>query len=453
MPLRSIAIAFVAAAVSLFSSIACAGGPFIVDEAATGTALQWQDKTLKWCPDPGDLASTVLHDTAVQWITEAFGKWTAVQLHNSSNTLVDTAAISVALDTGCPTEEINLDNFLDYYNGDEGPSVVIFDETGDIIAEFSGEENREFVVGLSQPLAADSTGKYITKGIAIFNGLLLASDNTVLGTDLTTKSAYFKATVIHELGHLLNLDHSQTNYEDIKICERGKACDYSQYIPTMYPELISTSQGELNRDDQVTLSWIYPTADFQSQFCVITGKILDGDGNPLQGVHVTATRSADSPTPYVEARSFVSGAMYPACEGDSRYYLYGIVPGRAYKVYYEPIGEDFTGASGFEPLDNPPSGFDAGDILGSDDATTVSCSEGGQIIEMPDVTIDTSNPCGSSGGSTDTTSSSSKVSCSLSRDLSADSAFGSAAMLCMLASAVLIAGRLAANRKPSGKVS
>ena len=453
MRLRCIATACIAIAVVLGSVSARAGGPFYVDEAASGTALQWENRTMKWCPDPGDLSSTVTHDTAVQWITEALNKWTSVKLRNASNQLVDTTSISTAQDTGCPISDITVDNYEDYYNGDPGPTVVVFDDKGDIIVKFMGEANRDYVVGLSVPQAADSTGKYITKGIAIFNGLLLANDNTTLGADLATKSSYYKATVLHELGHLLNLDHSQTNYESIKNCDVGSSCDSGSYSPTMYPELISTSQSDLNRDDEVTISWLYPTTELMGQFCLITGKIIDGDGRPLKGVHVTATRAEGTSTPLVEARSFVSGALYPLCEGDGTYFLYGIVPGRAYKVSYESIGADFTGASSLEPLDNPPRGFDSGEILGSDDATTVSCSQAGETIEMQDLKIDTANPCSSSSSSTDTTSSSSKMSCSLARGPAADAASGSAAMMCILASAILLAGRSVTSRRLSGKVS
>ncbi|MBN1283612.1 MAG: hypothetical protein JXA24_07570 [Proteobacteria bacterium] len=451
MPLRGTAALVAVLAAVLFSVSARAGGPFYVDDAASGTALQWENQTLKWCPDPGDLASSVPHDTAVQWITEALGKWTSVKLRNASNQLVDTTSVSTAMDAGCPVMNITVDNYLDYYNGDEGPTVVVFDETGEITAVFVGEENKDGVVGLSVPLASDSSGKFITKGIVIFNGLLLASDNTTLGSDLATKSSYYKATVLHELGHLLNLDHSQTNYEYVKDCELGSTCDNSTFIPTMYPELISTSQSDLNRDDEVTISWLYPTPVLGSQFCLITGRILDGDDRPLKGVHVTATRAEGTTTPLVEARSFVSGAMYPSCDGDSRYYLYGIVPGRAYKVWYEAIGEDFRGASDFEPLDYPPKGFDAGSILGPDDATTVSCSQGGETIEMQDVKIDTANPC--AGTSTATTSSGSKTSCSLVRCGAAHPSSACIAMICILASAALIAGRFVAGRMLSGKAS
>jgi len=434
MRARVFGIVIILLALSAAAFDASAGGPFVVDDVNnSGRAQGWKDDELKWCADPGDLSSTVSHSQAVGWITEAFGKWSQVKLRNASNQSIDTANISISKASSCPTEDIDISNFTDYYNGDAGPTVVVFDDTGDIVAEIVGEENREVVVGLSVPLVSDSAGLNITKGIAIFNGLLLASDNTTLGYDLSTKSSYFKCTVLHELGHLLNLDHSQTNYEYVKNCELGSSCEYGSYIPTMYPELVNTTQGNLNRDDQVTISWLYPTQDFEDEFCVITGKIYDGDGRPLKGVHVTATRTQGTTTPLVEARSFVSGALYPSCSGDSRYYLFGIVPGRSYRVTYEAIGSQFRGASDFEPLDNPPTGFDSGVIPSGSGGETVSCDSGGETIEMADLTIDTGNPCASSSGSgsgsgTTTTSSSS---CTLVRG--ALEAAGAGALVMILA--------------------
>ncbi len=89
----------------------------------------------------------------------------------------------------------------------------------------------------------------------------------------------------------------------------------------------------------------------------------------------------------------VSGVLYPACTADGHYYLHGIIPGKAYQVTYEQLSSEYTGASGFEPLDNPPSGFAAGTIT-KDGATTVSCETGGETIEMDALELDVTNPCG-----------------------------------------------------------
>ncbi len=374
------------------SEIVYAGGPFVVDVVnRTGVAQRWVGDKMKWCADEGKLSNSVNNAEAIQWMSDQLGKWTSITIKNASGTTVSTATIAAEYDPTCGLGDINGTNYEAHVYTSEGPTVVIFDDTGDIIADLVGEQNRNSVVGLSQPIASDSSGLYIIKGVAIFNGLLL--DNGVLSSDQSTAEELFKSTVLHELGHLLNLDHSQVNFDVAKACIRNGPCEDSHVIPTMYPELLTPMQGIPIRDDKVTLSWIYPTSDFKDDFCTITGEIFDGNGKPLKGVNVIASSALGGSAPMVDSRAFVSGVLKPGCYGDSRYYLHGIKPGIPYKVTYEAIGSEFTGASDFEPLDNPPRGFPSGTIESTGGDTAVSCSSGGKTIEMASVVIDTPNPC------------------------------------------------------------
>jgi len=371
-----------------------AGGPFVVDMVGrTGVAQQWFDKEMVWCADEGALSNSVNNAEAITWMSEALNKWTSVTLQNASSAYVDTADISTQMGTSCSVGDIDATNYEEHVYSAEGPTVVIFDRTGDIVVDILGEQNRSQVVGLSQPIASDSSGLYITKGVAIFNGYML--DNDILSSDSTRAENLFKGTVLHELGHLLNLDHSQVNLDVAQACSLDNPdCENDNVIPTMYPELVTVMQGEvLTRDDKITISWIYPTDVFESDFCTITGEIFDANGSPLKGVNVIAKSALGGSAPMVDARAFVSGVLKPSCYGDSKYYLRGIKPGIPYKVVYEAIGSGFTGASDFEPLDNPPTGFPSGTIESTGGDTTVSCTEGGQTIQMASVTIDTPNPC------------------------------------------------------------
>ena len=377
----------------LLSSAAIAGGPFVVDMVnRTGVAQRWQNDALEWYVDAGPLSIQISNAVARQWIGEQLNKWTAVKIKNADLTDVSTAIINASY-KGTVGEDIDETNYGSYISAEMGPTVIIFDEDGDITAALVGEQNRQVVVGLSQPLLSDSSGLHIVKGFAMFNGLL--QSNGVLSPDQDTANELFKATILHELGHLLNLDHSQVNFDIAQACERNGICENGNYIPTMYPELLTPTQGELARDDKVTLSWIYPTAAFEQDFCTITGEIFDASGQPLKGVNVLAHRVGEGDTmAMVDARAFVSGVLYPGCHGDSRYYLHGIVPGKQYQVTYEPIGSQFTGASDFEPLGgDSPRGFEAGTIDSPSGETTVGCDQGGQTIQMASLTLDVSNPC------------------------------------------------------------
>lgn len=389
----------------LAAGVSYAGGPFAVDTLNdSGVALKWRNNTLEWYLDPGAISDNVTNDTGKTWVDEQLAKWTSATITNSSQQDVTTVSLNTTY-KGKLSSDINLSNYGPYVSTTSGNTAVIFDANGDITAALMGESNRGSVVGLSAPLLSDSSGLYITKGFSLFNGYVLSHGG--LAPTESVSQELFKASMLHELGHLLNLDHSQVNNSIAQSCaaggnvyDRSGSCTDGQYIPTMYPELLSKMQLNLSRDDKVTISWIYPSTVFQNDFCIITGEIFDASNSPLKGVNVVAARAGEGDNMVKQdARSFVSGAMYTECEGNSAYYLYGIVPGHYYQVSYEPL-ESYSGASGFEPLDDPPSGFDSGSISDMSNATTVKCDSGGQTIQMASVTVSTSNPCTGGGGST-----------------------------------------------------
>lgn len=412
--MRFLSAIFALGIAAILSINAYAGGPFYTAQNSDGqwVPLRWPGDTLEWYVDTGPLSSTVDPATAKQWVQEQLNKWTSISISNSARTPISTTTIKTVF-KGSTTDgsrnDVDMDasNFTAYYgDSTDSRTLVIFDKDGAITASLGFDKNS--TVGLSTPLESDDTGLIIKKGVVILNGLILENHKMTEGK--------FKAAILHELGHLLNLDHSMTNYDIAKACNSGADCSEANYIPTMYPVDLSESQGILGRDDMITLSWIAPSDDFKKEFCTITGKIYDAKDKHLKGVHVSAIRVGDGETASkVDVRAFVSGAMAPECAGDSSYYLHGIVPGYNYQVTYEPIGSEFRGASGFEPLqDSSPTGFEKGKILSPDGGETVSCDEGGKTIEMASVAIDVTNPCnktetGESGGA-QTISSSSKCS-------------------------------------------
>jgi hypothetical protein len=387
------------------AKLAFAGGPFhVTTHSGEGVALRWQNNIVEWYLDPGPVSSAIDNSTGKQWVEEQFGKWEGVQINNSSGNAISTTNLQ-NLYKGNLDHDVDGSNYEDYINYKAGITAIIFDHNGDITADLMGESNRKNVVGLSAPLIADPTGLYITKGFALFNGAVLATE--VLAKDKEIANKLFQVTILHEIGHLINLDHSQVNESVAALCsaggstsDRNGSCDGSQYIPTMYPELLAITQGELSRDDKVSVSWIYPTSGFNENFCTITGAVYDAEGNPLKGVNVIASRSGEGDgMASLDSRSFVSGAMQSGCTGsDSKYYLYGILPGKKYEVTYEPLNSNYSGSSGFEPCSSPPSGFDAGIIKSSNGSDTVSCSEAGKIIEMASQTIDVQGGGGNADG-------------------------------------------------------
>ncbi len=397
--MRKLHVYLFALSLILISSSTFAGGPFAVDTLGdSGVALRWGSNRLEWHLDPGAMASGYNNATGKEWVEDALDKWSNITIKNASIVAVSTCQFSASYQ-GDLAEDITVDNVSPYISSTtSGDSAIIFDEDGEITASLMGESNKDTVVGLSAPLRSDSTGLYITKGFALFNGYVLSS-GTLASTE-SVANELFQATILHELGHLINLDHSQVNDSIAQQCSNsgtiysrdGSCPQGGQYIPTMYPELLTTLQGNLSRDDKITLSWIYPNNTFQNDFCTITGQVFDENGDPLKGVNIVAKRVGESEDmAYLDARSFVSGAMHTGCTGsDSYYYLHGIVPGQVYQVTYEALNSDYTGASGFEPCDDPPSGFESGTISDPDGATTVSCEAGGETVEMASQTVSSS---------------------------------------------------------------
>ncbi len=425
-----------------------AGGPFTVDEVGrTGAACQWTGNKLSWSYDEGILSPTINNAKAVGWVRDAMTAWTTVQLPNKDGTMVATADIAQE-EVGSVGEDITADNLETYLGDTSGTAaVIVFDNDGSIMAALGFDA--ESTLGISQPLALDASGLKITRGIVILNGKILDFLATKVQAGYTAEDL-FKAALTHEVGHLFNLDHTQINLDLAEACTLGGTCTGGQNLPTMFPELKSYRQGTLSYDDRITMSWIYPNADFQSQFCTITGEITDASGNPLQGVNVIARQTAGTSTPRVDARSQVSGVLYPSCTSDGHYYLHGIIPGKTYAVSYEALAADpAVGASGFEPLDSPPSGFEAGTIA-KGSATTVKCVAGGETIAMDPVQLTVTNPCttttapgssttdtsGSEGDTGAPGSSGSKCSLSAHETMGASSVFGTlliiAGLVCII---------------------
>jgi len=421
----------------LFSSVAFAGGPFIVDSVNnTGVAARWQNDTVTWWADGGTLPKYADNAAAVDMLEAQFDKWVGATLENAAREDVSTAKLRYSANV--LGGDVHVDNYVEHcYGSSAAKTCIIFDSDGTITDDLMGEGASDYIVGLSQPLMVSANGLYITKGIIILNGSLLESGA------LTTEQ--FEPAVLHEIGHLINLDHTQISHDLASNCQISKPdqCVGAEFIPTMYPELVTKRQGDLTRDDVITLSWIYPRVSdsshrFHQDFSTITGEIFDKDGKPMKGVNVIAMRADEgSDMARRDAMSMVSGVLYPGYTGDSRYYLYGLKPGAKYTVTAEPISAEFTGASGFEPIPDPPQGFDAMEVSTPGGDETVTAPDAGGTLEMAALTIDQSRcPAGAACGydgdsSSDGTQASSSTKCSLTpySPFDASSSFGVIALL------------------------
>lgn len=278
----------------------------------------------------------------------------------------------------------NSNNYLKYIDRarQQGIVLVIFDNDGRII-ERETEGLQSSVLGISNPYLASGSNFY-NGGAAIFNGLFVDGNNG----NREVSYLRFAATMAHELGHGLGLDHSQPLREAIG-SSTGTARD-PLGVPTMYPKLVDEAQLDLHEDDVIGIGYLYPSTDFTNRLCTIRGNLLDEDSRAYQGVNVIAHVDLNAEK-LIDERSFVSGALFPGGTANGEYTLSGIVPCKPYKVVAEAIFRDFQQyAGGLNPysdtFNNGPSEADV-----DSDVLTAGNGAAGVIVCDPD------NSCGTSG--------------------------------------------------------
>ncbi len=343
-------LAFVAAVAAALAAPARldAGGPLLV--AADGTPLRWNaDAVLRIHPDRGGLG-TLANPTDI--LDHAVRQWNAVE---TSRLL-----LSIADPLGSDIENLSELQFDQLITANDGTNPIIFDSSGAIFDAIFGPDSG--VLGIAGPSLINPATNTILKGYAVFNGDGIdAGDAEVL-----------RATFTHELGHFLNLDHSQINGVHLGapvpgFTNRGTL----SRITTMFPVLLGRSvvphpMASLHRDDAAAVSSLYPHASFNAMGR-ISGRVFDIDGvTPIQGVNVVARNVLD---PTEDALSFVSGQLASPDNGflpenlRGFYELSGLTPGAEYILYIEEVDSNFDNGSSVGPLD-PPLDLDVTDRVG-----------------------------------------------------------------------------------------
>jgi hypothetical protein len=161
--------------------------------------------------------------------------------------------------------------------------------------------------------------------------------------------------VRREFGHYINLGNSQINLTEAK----DSSTTNDNAVATMYPSLVNgTEQSTLHLDDIVSVSTLYPTASFATNFGRITGFVFLPDGDAaFQGAYVIARKVGD---PRLTAVGVASGArFFPTNPGGppnpalrATYEIPGLPPGD-YTVEIERIDSTFTGSASVGPLEPP----------------------------------------------------------------------------------------------------
>jgi hypothetical protein len=288
---------------------ALAGGPLVI--RSNGTPYVWNANPISYRTDNGPLSATVNEMTARGRVQAMFNVWENV----ASSSITYNRAGFISSVSGFSDGDVST---VTEYNAVEGAcnnatqSPIIYDADGSIFTALGYDVNS--ILGFAGPCAIDQNF-YLT-GQAMMNGLFIDGQASPV-PDIPPEA--FDAVFVHEFGHFSGLDHSQINVN----CQFGCSTDDLAGLPTMFPLLISVSQGVLSVDDIAWISKLYPQATGGSSFAnthgTITGTVYFSDGEShAQLVNVIA-RAVDtgSNQDRTTAASVVSGYRFRPIHGNS----------------------------------------------------------------------------------------------------------------------------------------
>jgi len=280
----------------------------------------------------------------VALVANSFGIWAAVP----------TAAVSF-VNAGFLPVDVTAANVFAYLGACDGWSPVIFDTDGSIVRAVFGEGAENIVLGFAEVECGSFEPPEITEAVAVLNGRFIDGISSSGNPEIPV-SPDFEAVFRHEFGHYINLDHTQVNLSEA--FDSDPTNDAA--IPTLFPILIDgAEQYSLHRDDEVSVSTLYPAPVFFASTGEIRGSILLPDGaTPFQGANVIARNVAN---PLLDAVSNVSGALFfpdnpggpPPGDLEGAYRIPGLTPGASYTVEVEEIDAGLVDGSSVGPLDPP----------------------------------------------------------------------------------------------------
>jgi hypothetical protein len=285
-----------------------AGGPLYVTGPSAnqpGQPYRWALSPIPYTTDQGGLGNQT-NAQANDLVSEAFQVWHGADSANISFQNAGQLSYNVTASNILPFENA----LYGCQNTSQPTNAIVYDLDGSIIAALGMDPNS--TLGMSDPICSnDATGIY-TRGWAVLNGRFIDGQPDS-ASHASVPLDTFKAVFVHELGHLIGLDHSQINLN----CLTDVSCPAEDLegVPVMFPILLDGADATLKTDDLAALSVLYPASNFSSTTGRIQGRVVFADGRtPAQGYNVIARLEGD---PRRTAVSCVSGYLFTAGAGNS----------------------------------------------------------------------------------------------------------------------------------------
>ncbi len=235
------------------------------------------------------------------------------------------AALTLGPDLETPITAANYET--ESYNQivNHGRSHVIYDNNGAIVDLLYGKGAKSSILGIG-------ASYYYIGGEEFIGGYLILNGFVNIST-----TAYI-TTAMHELGHVMGLDHTQL--------DSSQGLTASEY-PIMYPTAnVSNPPTLWHEDDRSIISRLYPSASFESTYRLIQGYFVNGSGQAVLGANIWVENEATG-----ELFSSVSDFL---TQGTG--YFAMAVPAGSYSVHAQSIRSGFTGGSSVGPYSETSGG-------------------------------------------------------------------------------------------------
>ncbi len=313
----------------LLALIVVAGGPLGTFQ---NRSIVYKTMPITYRTDKGNLGA-FSNLTAKNLTIGSFQVWQDVASSNVAFTNQGELLVDV--------DGTNFTNYLDNFS--DGINPVVFDNNGAIIDSIFGIGASDDILGYAGSAYYDAgpDAGYYAEGEAVLNGKFSQSPYNL--TEIQ-----YKATIVHELGHFIGLDHTQIN--DDFAGDGITANDI--YIPTMYPTATDddVSLANLNPDDIAAISFLYPEPFFATMTGKISGTAVRFDNSVVRGANVVAISTTDS------LMNQISTVTDYFVQNTGAYTLHGLSAGN-YFIKIEPIIPTFTGGSSVGPYADDGSGI------------------------------------------------------------------------------------------------